>query len=161
VTARRHWRRAADSGQVTVFAVLAVIALIALAGLVYDGGQAMAAKTTAIDIAQEAARAGAQQISLGALRNGGHVVLDGPAARAAALAYVASAGAGDSASVTVTADTVTVTVTRVQPTAILSVVGVRSLTVTGSATATAESGLTGPGVALSAAGPALTGRPGR
>jgi Flp pilus assembly protein TadG len=160
VTARRR-PATRDTGQVSMFAVLAVIALVALAGLVYDGGQALAAKTTAIDIAQEAARAGAEQISLGTLRQTGRVVLDGPAARAAALAYVASTGTADTASVTVTNDTVTVTVTRAQPTAILALIGVRTLTVTGSATAAAESGLTGPGVALGPARTGLTGRPGR
>jgi Flp pilus assembly protein TadG len=144
-----------------MFAVLAVVALVALAGLVYDGGQALAAKTTAIDIAQEAARAGAQQIDLADLRQSGKVVLNGPAARAAALAYVASAGNGDTASVTVTAQTVTVTITRVQPTAILGLIGIKTLTVTGSATADSESGLTGPGVALDLAPAVLAGRPGR
>ena len=139
-----------EQGQITVFAVVIMVALLAVAGLVYDGGRALAAKTTCIDIAQEAARAGAQQVNLAAFRATGQVVLDTAAAQAAAQAYLAGTGTGDTATVTVTGDTVTVAVSGVQPTVFLGLIGIRSLHVTGTATATAESGITGPAAAAPA-----------
>jgi|HubBroStandDraft_3_1064219.scaffolds.fasta_scaffold138895_2 hypothetical protein len=135
----RHGR---DGGQVTAFTVITMTALLAAAGLTWDGGQALAARTTAADIAQEAARAGADQVSLAVLRATGQVTLDAPAARAAALAYVAATGTGDTAAVSVTPLTVTVTVTHAQPTAFLGAIGIPDLTVTGQATAAAEPGIT-------------------
>ena len=142
--------RDGERGQITVFVVVIMVALLAVAGLVYDGGRALAAKTTAIDIAQEAARAGAQQVNLAAFRATGQVVLDAAAAQAAAQAYLAGTGTGDTATVTVTGDTVTVAVSSVQPTVFLGLIGIRSLHVIGTATATAESGITGPGAAAPA-----------
>ena len=139
--------RPGEQGQITVFAVVIMAALLAVAGLVYDGGRALAAKTTAIDIAQEAARAGAQQINLAVFRATGQVVLNGPAAQAAAQAYLAATGTGDTATVTVTGDTVTVAVSSVQHTVFLGLIGIQALHVTGTATAAAESGITGPDAA--------------
>jgi Flp pilus assembly protein TadG len=139
--------RDGERGQITVFVVIIMVALLAVAGLVYDGGRALAAKTTAIDIAQEAARAGAQQVNLASFRATGQVALDAAAAAAAAQAYLAGTGTGDTATVTVTGNTVTVAVSSVQPTVFLGLIGIRSLHVTGTATATAESGITGPGAA--------------
>jgi Flp pilus assembly protein TadG len=139
--------RTREQGQITVFVVVVMVALLAVAGLVYDGGQALAAKTTAIDIAQEAARAGAQQVNLASFRATGQVVLDAPAAQAAAQAYLAGTGTGDTVTVSVTGDTVTVTVAHVQPTVFLGLIGIRALHVTGTATAAAESGVAGPGAA--------------
>jgi hypothetical protein len=147
-----------DAGQVTAFVVVVMVALLAVAGLVYDGGEALAAKTAAIDIAQEAARAGAEQVNLAVLRAAGQVTLDAPAARAAALAYVAATGTGDTAAVTVARTAVTVAVSRSQPAVFLSAIGIGTLRVTGSATATAESGVTGPGAAGPARLPAARGR---
>ena len=142
--------RDGEQGQITVFVVVIMVALLAVAGLVYDGGRALAAKTTCIDIAQEAARAGAQQVNLASFRATGQVVLDAAAALAAAQAYLADTGTGDTATVTVAGDTVTVAVSSVQPTVFLGLIGIRSLHVTGTATATAESGITGPGAAAPA-----------
>ena len=141
---RTGLRRPGEQGQITVFAVLIMTALLAVAGLVYDGGRALAAKTTAIDIAQEAARAGAQQVNLAVFRATGQVVLDVPAAQAAAQAYLAATGTGDTATVTVTGDTVTVAVSSVQHTVFLGLIGIQALHVSGTATAAAESGITGP-----------------
>jgi Putative Flp pilus-assembly TadE/G-like len=133
-----------EQGQVTAFVVIIMAAFLAFAGLVYDGGNALAAKTTAIDEAQEAARAGAQQINLAAFRATGQVTLDPAAAAAAARAYVAAAGGGDTATVTVTGDTVTVQVSAVSTTAFLRLFGIPAIGVTGSATATAETGVVAP-----------------
>jgi hypothetical protein len=77
-----------------------------IAGLVFDGGNTIAAKRRAVDEAQSAARAGAEQLSL-ALHQGGFT-LDAPQAVAAAQAVLAQAGlSGD---VQLNGDVVTVTV---------------------------------------------------
>src|SRR5450755_3943975 len=78
-SARPAALRDGEQGQITVFVVVIMVALLAVAGLVYDGGRALAAKTTAIDIAQEAARAGAQQVNLASFRASGQVMLDASA----------------------------------------------------------------------------------
>lgn len=135
-------RRADDSGQVTVFVVGIMVALLLLAGLVVDGGDVLAAREMAIDNAQAAARAGAQAISISSYRSSGEVVLDPAAAESAADSYLR--GVGDQGTVTVSGDTVTVTVRLRQPLAILSIVGIASLTVTGTGSAVP---VLGPGAA--------------
>jgi Flp pilus assembly protein TadG len=136
-----RWRE--ESGQVTPFVVVFVAALLLMAGLVIDGGLALAAKVRAIDEAQAAARAGAQSLDLRAYRTRNTVVLDPVRAAVAARAYLTATG--DSGQVRVAGDQVFVTVTIAQPTQILGLVGLHSLTVTGSGTATAVRGVTGPG----------------
>ena len=102
-----------DAGQVTPFAVLLSVALIAVAGLVLDAGIALSTKVQALDIAQSAARAGAQQLDLYAYRTRGVTQLDTGRAAVAARSWLASAGVAGDASATAT--TVTVTVRRDQP----------------------------------------------
>lgn len=144
--ADRWWRlreRAGDdSGQVTAFAVLMIIALLAVAGLVLDAGLALTEKVRALDIAQAAARAGAQELDLYQYRTRNVAELDPPRAASAARAWLASAGATGEA--TATATTVTVTVHRTSHTQLLQIVGVHQLDVSATATATAVQGVTGP-----------------
>jgi len=128
----------AEEGTVTAFVVIFTLALVLLAGLVLDGGLTLAAKVQAIDDAQAAARAGAQAIDITTYRATGQVTLDPAQASADAQAYLAAAG--DTGTVAVLGDQVTVTVTISQPMQILSLVGVRQLTVSGTGTATAEQG---------------------
>ncbi|MHB1510829.1 MAG: hypothetical protein ACYCST_16100 [Acidimicrobiales bacterium] len=87
----------------------------------------------AIDNAQAAARARARAISISAYRSSGDIVLDPTEAEAAAGSFLR--GVGEQGTVTVSGDTVTVTVHLRQPLAILSIVGVSSLTVTGTGSA--------------------------
>ena len=131
-----------DAGQVTPFVVVLTIALIAFAGLVLDAGMALSAKVQALDAAQAAARAGAQQLNLTAYRESNLAELDPPRAEAAARGWLTSAGLDGS--VTATTATVTVTVRRTSRTQLLQLVGVRSLDVSATATATAVHGVTGP-----------------
>lgn len=131
-----------DRGQATAFVVVLTAALLLLAALVLDGGLALAGKVRAIDEAQEAARAGAQQINLAVYRSQNRVLLAVPLAVAAARRYLASTG--DSGTVAVTADTVTVTVTHRQATQLLGLAGVHHLLVTGRATARIQRGITQP-----------------
>lgn len=127
----------------TAFTVIIVVSLLACAGLVLDGGLQLATKVNAIDDAQEAARAGAQQLDLTAYRATGTVRLIPDQAAAAAREYLA--GKGYTTTVTVAGDTVTVTVAATRSTQLLGLVGVGSLHVTGSATARALHGIDAPG----------------
>ncbi|OIK01083.1 hypothetical protein BIV25_06085 [Streptomyces sp. MUSC 14] len=125
-----------DRGQVTVFVIGIFAALWLFAGIVVDGGLALAGKAQALDTAQEAARTGAQQLDIGWLRRGEEVRLVGDKATAAARAYAASTG--DSATASAEGDAVTVHVTHHQHTQILQLIGLRTLTVHATATAHAE-----------------------
>lgn len=129
---------ARDEGSVTLFMVVITAALLAMAGLVIDGGYALAARQEAGTVAEQAARAGADAISRDSLQTGGPVRVDPAAATAAVHRYLEAQGHDGEASVNGDAVTVTVRITRT--TAILSAVGIDSLSATASATAY---GLTG------------------
>lgn len=131
-------RRAAgdDRGQVTAFVVGVFAVLWLFAGIVVDGGLALAGKARALDVAQEAARTGAQQLDIGQLRRGGEVRLVQNRAAAEARAYVASTG--DTATASAKGNTVIVDVTHHQRTQLLRLIGLHTLTVHASGTAHAE-----------------------
>jgi Flp pilus assembly protein TadG len=124
---------------VTAFVVTFAAALILLAGLVLDGGLVLAAKRRAINEAEAAARAGAQQIAVDVYRSQGRLVLDPARARAAARSYLAATG--DAGTVSVAGDRVVVTVRVTQPMQILGAVGLGPATVSGHGAATAERGI--------------------
>ena len=128
----------AESGMVTAFVVIFTLALVLMAGLVLDGGLALAAKVQAVDDAQAAARAGAQAIDIPTYRASGQITLDPAQATADAERYLAAAGR--TGTVSVNGEQVTVTVTITQPTQILDLAGIDHLTETGTGTATAEQG---------------------
>ncbi|MEV8320442.1 pilus assembly protein TadG-related protein [Streptomyces sp. NPDC059900] len=131
-----------DCGQVTVVVVVSVAGLFLFAGLVIDGGLALAGKVRAADTAQEAARAACQEVDLDHLRATHRLRLDAPTARTAAHARVTADG--DTARVRVQEDQTQVTVTHIQTTQVLSLVGLDQLTTTASATAHIEHGATTP-----------------
>ena len=120
-------------GRVTAFVVVLATACLLFAGLVLDGGLALAAKTRAIGQAQAAARAGAQELDLSTYRATGEFRLDPAHAGAAAQRYLTTVDA--TGSVTVTGDTVAVTVTARVPTQLLGLVGIDEITVTGEGSA--------------------------
>ncbi|MEU8350259.1 pilus assembly protein TadG-related protein [Streptomyces sp. NPDC048845] len=122
-----------DRGQMAAFVVGVFAALWLFAGIVVDGGLALAAKAQALDVAQEAARSGAQQLDIGRLRSADDIRLVHDEAAQAARAHVAATG--DHATATVQGDAVTVRVTHQQRTQILQLIGLRSLTVHATATA--------------------------
>jgi Flp pilus assembly protein TadG len=140
--ARVRRRTGDDAGRVTSFATVISLALFAVAGLVLDAGLALSTKVQALDIAQAAARAGAQQLDLNLYRTSNQAQLDPQRAASAAQAWLASAGVDGDAAATTT--TVTVTVRRTTDTQLLHLIGVRQLHVSASATATAVQGITGP-----------------
>lgn len=131
-----------DGGQVTAFVVIIMLALLLCAGLVVDGGLALAAKARAMGEAQQAARAGAQQIDLGALRATGTIRLLPD--RASAAARTALAATKDTGTANASPDAVTVTVRATEHTQLLSLIGINTLTVTASATAHAQRGIVTP-----------------
>ncbi|MGI5353010.1 pilus assembly protein TadG-related protein [Streptomyces sp. CA-250714] len=124
-----------DRGQVVVAVAGGVVVLWLFAGIVIDGGLALAAAARAQDVAQEAARTGAQQVDVHHLRNG-EVRLRTAQAEADARRYVASSG--DSCTVSARRDKVTVHITHRQPTQILKLIGKQTLTARASATAHAQ-----------------------
>jgi Flp pilus assembly protein TadG len=71
-------RHNADRGSVSLWVIMFAFVTLALLVLVVDGGQVIIAKSRAADIAEQAARAAADDINPGALRNG-QVTID-PAA---------------------------------------------------------------------------------
>ena len=128
-------RRRDDRGSVTAYTLILIVAVLAFAGLVLDGGLAVATKVSALSAAQSAARAGARELDLTALRAQGVIRLDPVAAGDAARAWLARTGLAGT--VTVTADTVTVSVRTSRRTQLLQMVGVRSIPVGAVATAVA------------------------
>ena len=125
---RRRWqelRNERDRGSaIAAYFLVGVVALFALAGLVLDGGAALAARGQAADVAQQAARAGANALDVASLRTGGAggLTVDAGRARAAAAAVLAAAGVdGD---VVVAGSRVTVSTHVEKPAAILSLVGI-------------------------------------
>jgi hypothetical protein len=131
-----------ENGQVTAFIVVIATTVLMFAGLVLDGGQTLAAKVRALGEAQEAARAGAQAIDLAAYRSTGALTLTPDHALTLAQRYLAATG--HAGTVRVTGNTVIVTVTITQPTALLHLVGVGSLSVTSTGSAQPQRGITAP-----------------
>lgn len=131
-----RWERAGqDDGALVVMMPIVAVGLMAMAGLVVDGGTALSAHGRAADVAQQAARAGADALDPTAVRHARPTrLVVNPAAASAAANRVLAAGAV-SGTVTVSGDTVTVRATVIKHTEILSAVGVNF--VQGSASASA------------------------
>ncbi|MDQ6840214.1 MAG: pilus assembly protein TadG-related protein [Actinomycetota bacterium] len=132
----RTWlpSRDVERGSVTVFVVGVLLALIVVAGLVFDGGTIIAGHREADAEAEGAARAAAEAVAATA-RSSAAVTVDPNAAHQAAERYLAAYG--HQGQVAVAGDRVTVSVSLNERTQILSIVGLRSKTVTGQASATA------------------------
>jgi hypothetical protein len=81
-----------DRGFVTAFVVIFAVALVFVAGLVLDGGRMLSEHRRAGNLADSAARAGAQAISEDLVRTGATEILDTDAAEVAACDFLASTG---------------------------------------------------------------------
>jgi Flp pilus assembly protein TadG len=136
-------RGTADHGSITLMLLALFVALVALAGVVIDGGAKLNQAENATAIAQEAARAGAGMVNQANAYSTGSFTVDQGQAIAAAEQYLASAGYHGTVS-PVGADSIAVTVTVTSPTRVLSIIGIDSMTSTGSATASLVTGVTGP-----------------
>lgn len=121
-----------DRGSISAFVVSLFVVFVACAALVVDGGRFVGARSNAADVAENAARAGAQELR--EIRAGAYVI-DPPRAVARARAFLSSEGL--TGAVTADSQRVTVSVTSSVSPAMLGLfgVGARSFTVTRSATA--------------------------
>ena len=130
-------RLGADRGSISLYFAIITMAALVMAGLVLDGGAALAAREKAADLATQAARSGADALTPASLRGGepGQPQADPGAARQAVTSLLDAAGAHGT--VTVSGHTVTVTVTVPRHTVILSAIGVDDISQTASASATA------------------------
>ena len=133
-----------DRGSITLMLLVLFVALIALAGIVIDGGAKLNQAENANAIAQEAARAGAGMVNAGNAYSTGSFTVDQSQAVAAARQYLAAAGYHGTVT-TVGTESIQVTVTVTAPTRVLSIIGIDSMSSTGSATASLVAGVTGPG----------------
>jgi Flp pilus assembly protein TadG len=130
-----------EVGSLSIFVAVLAIALFALVGLVVDAGRAIAARCAAMDQAEQAARAGAGQLSIDALRSG-QVSLNASAAVQAADSYLVAVGEVGSARVD--GNTVTVTIEGSEPTVLLGIVGIHRIDISAVASATDVHGVAGP-----------------
>jgi Flp pilus assembly protein TadG len=116
-----------------------MVAMFVLLGLVVDGGSAVSAQQSALDEAEQAARAGAGALSVDALRSGS-IQIDQQTAVATAEAFTVAAGHPGTA--TVSGGAVRVEIHYRIATDILGVVGITSLPVSASASAVDVAGVT-------------------
>jgi Flp pilus assembly protein TadG len=128
-----------EEGSVTAFVALLMVAMFVLLGLVVDGGSAVSAQQSALDEAEQAARAGAGALSVDALRSGS-IQIDQQTAVATAEAFTVAAGHPGTA--TVSGGAVRVEIHYRIATDILGVVGITSLPVSASASAVDVAGVT-------------------
>jgi Flp pilus assembly protein TadG len=131
-----------ERGSVTAFVVIITVALLFVAGLVIDGGFLLTTKRQAINVAEQAARAGAQGLAVEQIRTSGAHTLDSARAAASAQDYLATAGR--EGTVTVHPDRVEVTVTIPRRLVILGLGGQGEVTVTGTAVARNVRGVSEP-----------------
>lgn len=120
----RHGQR----GSVTVFVTILSVTLIFVAGLVVDGGRILSTRRAAANVAESAARAGAQAIDEDELRRSGQTILHSAQAEQRALALLAANGY--SGTVEVSAGAVTVHATIRRELQILGIGGLASVTIT-------------------------------
>jgi len=125
-----------EHGSISLYFAIIAIAALAMAGMVIDGGAALATRERAADLATQAARAGANALAPPSLRGLPGDLHADPAAAQVAANRVLSAG-GATGDVTVGGDTVTVKATVHKHTVILSAVGLTDISQSASASATA------------------------
>jgi Flp pilus assembly protein TadG len=145
MTARFRSRPDGDHGAAAVLLLLLTPALFGLAGLVLDGGTELAARQNAADLAEQAARAGADVLDTSALRATGIGTLDPLAAQAAACRYVTTTDPTVSCTVSITSSPegqqLTVRVRGSHPTVLLGLVGINTLHTDAVGTAQAVTGI--------------------
>ncbi len=110
-----HGRRHDERGSVSILIAALGLALLMATGLAVDGGRKLGALSEARDIADNAARAGAQAVDTDAYRATGVPTVNPAAATQAASAYLSSQGFTGTIVINGTTVTVTVSIT-VDPT---------------------------------------------
>lgn len=142
---RRRPRQAGDEGAAgTVWLLLVAGVVVFAAGLVIDGGRAIAARQQATGLAAEAARAAVDRLEVGGYRTTGNLLaVAAGAAHAAACSWVAAARPDAGCAARVTAGgAVHVTVTLPYSPVVLAAAGVGPLDASGQATARPAVGVT-------------------
>ena len=134
--------RPAQPGQAIIWAAVMLPLFLTTVGLAADGGLVFASRRELQNVADSAARAGAQQIDVQAYREsrGRSVVLDEAAARRVAIEY-ASQGADLDIRVDVETQRVRVQVSRDTPTSFTRLVGIETVGITASANAEVRHGI--------------------
>ncbi|MEO9151749.1 MAG: Tad domain-containing protein [Lapillicoccus sp.] len=133
-----------DHGAMSVFVIGLSLVLFGVAGLAIDGGRVINARDRAYDVAEQAARAGANQIDVPELRRSGRVVLlQGDAAGAASNYVRQNSGFTLDGGITTTATTVTVPLKAKLQTTLLSLLNINDLDIEATATASAVTGING------------------
>ena len=126
-----HSRR--DKGSVTIWLAVASFVMIVLVGVAVDLSGQVYAQQHARDIAAQAARTAGQQINASLGVRGIGAQTNTAQAIAAAKSYIAAAVMEGDASITAGGTTITVSVVDTYETKFLSIIGLTSLRVTGSA----------------------------
>lgn len=142
-----HRRLVDDSGQATPLILMFVLGIVAVAGLVIDGGFLFSSRLSLQSMADGAARAGAMAVDEALLREsaGAEVVLEPDAARAAADDYLMRSGFQGHVGVSASSTEVRVNLQMETRTLLLSIVGVRDVSVRAEATARPRSGIASGG----------------
>ncbi|HYZ99968.1 MAG TPA: pilus assembly protein TadG-related protein [Acidimicrobiales bacterium] len=122
-----------DQGVLSIFGAVVATALVFVAGVAYDGGQYIKTYLEANNLAESAARAGAQASDPSDLLTG-RTGIDPAAAQARVAEFLANAGHGGAGRASVSGARVTVTVTLTQSAHILPL-GPRAISAAASATA--------------------------
>jgi Flp pilus assembly protein TadG len=131
-----------EAGSVTLFFVVAALALFAMVGLVVDGGTKIRAAQQADALAEEAARAGGQAISLPPAIRGDPAVAEPLQAAAAAHRYLTENDITGTVRIADGGRAITVRVSVTRPTVLLGMLGIASMTVQGHAQARLVRGVT-------------------
>jgi Flp pilus assembly protein TadG len=131
-----------EAGSVTLFFVVAALALFAMVGLVVDGGTKIRAVQHADALAEEAARAGGQAISLPPAVRGDPAVAEPLQAAAAAHRYLTENDITGTVRIGDGGRAITVRVSVTRPTVFLGMLGIASMTVQGHAQARLVRGVT-------------------
>ena len=141
------WRRRGlhtepERGSVTLFFVVAALALFAMVGLVVDGAAKIRAAQRADALAEEAARAGGQDILAAPAVRGDRAVVEPRAAAETARRYLRANHVTGTVRVADGGRRLLVHVSVTTSTVFLGLVGVNSMTVTGQAQARLVRGVT-------------------
>jgi hypothetical protein len=125
-----------ERGSVGLFLAITMVGVLAMLGLVVDGGAALAARQRAYDLAEQAARAGADALAGVSLRIGAPVDLGADPSRARAAAEAVLSAGGATGEVEIGTGEVRVTARVARRAAVLSAFGIGDLSQTATATAT-------------------------
>lgn len=139
VRLRKRLRRRSDDGQFLAMTAVFMTMFLALAGLVTDGGHYLDAKQAAASEAEQAARAGAGSLNTSEL-HAGTIAVDPASAVTAAEGYMTAAGQPGTA--WVVGNTVYAQISYRMPTQLLGIIGVGSMAVSVTESATDVSGVT-------------------